>query len=112
MLFVFLIIASATLFLFYWVVLDCDHALQSSATLANAGNCNTPCSGNSAELCGAGNFVDVYWNGAPIPVVPQQVGTWKYDGCFSYVFKQHNLNLTFMLSPVIVPLRGCSLTAK
>ncbi|KAJ7853857.1 WSC domain-containing protein [Mycena leptocephala] len=61
----------------------CDHALQSSATLANAGNCNTPCSGNSTELCGAGNFVDVYWNGAPIPVVPQQVGTWKYDGCFS-----------------------------
>ncbi|KAJ7852312.1 WSC domain-containing protein [Mycena leptocephala] len=61
----------------------CDHALQSSATLANAGNCNTPCSGNSTELCGAGNFVDVYWNGAPIPVIPQQVGTWKYDGCFS-----------------------------
>ncbi|KAJ7498560.1 WSC domain-containing protein [Mycena latifolia] len=60
----------------------CDQALQDPATLSSPGNCNMPCSGNSTELCGAGNFVDVYWNGL-LPVVPQTVGTWQYKGCFS-----------------------------
>jgi hypothetical protein len=42
------------------------------------------CSGNSTELCGGVNALNVYWNGL-IPVIPQTVGTWEYTGCFSYV---------------------------
>ncbi|KAJ7693927.1 WSC domain-containing protein [Mycena rosella] len=60
----------------------CDQALQDSGTLTSEGNCDMPCSGNSNELCGAGNFVDVYWNGI-LPVAPQNVGPWEYKGCFS-----------------------------
>ncbi|KAF8214000.1 WSC domain-containing protein, partial [Mycena galopus ATCC 62051] len=60
----------------------CDYALQPTGTLASAASCNEPCSGNSTESCGAGNFIDVYWNGAPPLVDPQEVGTWKYLGCF------------------------------
>ncbi|KAJ7246532.1 WSC domain-containing protein [Mycena haematopus] len=61
----------------------CDYALQSTGALSSPTNCNQACSGNSTELCGAGNFIDVYWNGTPPPIIPQQVGTWKYLGCFS-----------------------------
>ncbi|KAJ6475668.1 beta-1,3 exoglucanase precursor-like protein, partial [Mycena vulgaris] len=60
----------------------CDYALQASGTLTSQGNCDTPCSGNSTELCGSGNFVDVYWNGI-LPANPQTVGSWEYNGCFS-----------------------------
>ncbi|KAJ7482399.1 WSC domain-containing protein [Mycena galericulata] len=60
----------------------CDYALQVSGTLSSAGNCDMPCSGNATEVCGGANFVDLYWNGV-LPVVPQQVGSWEYNGCFS-----------------------------
>ncbi|KAJ7368760.1 WSC domain-containing protein [Mycena albidolilacea] len=60
----------------------CDHALQPTGVPTSATNCNQACSGDSTELCGAGNFIDVYWNGTPRPGVPQQVGTWNYLGCF------------------------------
>jgi hypothetical protein len=70
---------------------DCDRALQSSGMLTGAKNCDVPCSGNLTEVCGAGNFLDVYWNGAPLPIIPQTVGTWKYYGCFSYVLEQRSM---------------------
>jgi len=60
----------------------CDYALQDTGTLTSSGNCDMPCSGNSTELCGAANFVDVYWDGS-LPVVPQEIGSWQYQGCFS-----------------------------
>ncbi|KAJ6631557.1 WSC domain-containing protein [Mycena sp. CBHHK59/15] len=46
-------------------------------------SCDMACSGDSAELCGAGNFIDIYWNGSLLPIVPQAVGTWQYKGCYS-----------------------------
>ncbi|KAK7054111.1 WSC domain-containing protein, partial [Favolaschia claudopus] len=61
----------------------CDHALQSPGTLTSTSNCNKACGGASTEFCGAGNFIDVYWNGTPPPTSPLQVGTWTYSGCFS-----------------------------
>ncbi|KAF7355708.1 hypothetical protein MSAN_01488600 [Mycena sanguinolenta] len=61
----------------------CDYAIQSTGALASAANCNEACSGNSTETCGAGNFIEIYWNGTPPPTTPQQVGTWEYVGCFS-----------------------------
>ncbi|KAF7302018.1 hypothetical protein MIND_00768200 [Mycena indigotica] len=62
---------------------DCDHALQAPSTIASAASCNMPCSGNKAEVCGAGNFINVYWNGQPFPVAPPLVGTWGLQGCFA-----------------------------
>ncbi|KAK7062115.1 WSC domain-containing protein [Favolaschia claudopus] len=61
----------------------CDYALQSSGILANTSSCNEACSGASTELCGNGNFLDVYWNGTPPPTITPQTGTWKYSGCFA-----------------------------
>ncbi|KAJ7741005.1 WSC domain-containing protein, partial [Mycena metata] len=55
----------------------------ASGTLSAESNCNTPCSGNSSEFCGAGNFINIYSNGAPLPVIPKTVGTWQYEGCFA-----------------------------
>ncbi|KAJ6515444.1 WSC domain-containing protein [Mycena sanguinolenta] len=61
----------------------CDYAIQSTCVITSTANCNEACSGNPSELCGAGNFIDIYWNGTPPPITPQQVGTWEYVGCFS-----------------------------
>ncbi|KAJ7771154.1 carbohydrate-binding WSC, partial [Mycena maculata] len=61
----------------------CDYALQASGTFSSAENCDIPCSGNTTEVCGGADFIDVYWNGAPLPIVPQTVGSWAYKGCFS-----------------------------
>ncbi|KAJ7682353.1 WSC domain-containing protein [Mycena polygramma] len=61
----------------------CDHALQSTGTMTSPQKCDEPCGGNTTELCGAGNFLDIYWNGAPLPTIPPAVGTWKYEGCFA-----------------------------
>ncbi|KAJ7129287.1 WSC domain-containing protein [Mycena epipterygia] len=60
----------------------CDYALQATGTPTSQGNCDLPCTGNATELCGAANFIDIYWNGA-LPIVPQTVGTWQYKGCFA-----------------------------
>ena len=47
-----------------------------------------PCSGNSAEYCGAGDLLNVYWSGAQPPAAPitvQNVGNWTSLGCYKYV---------------------------
>ncbi|KAF7355773.1 hypothetical protein MSAN_01495300 [Mycena sanguinolenta] len=60
----------------------CDYVMQSTGVLTSSANCNDACGGNSTEMCGAGNLIDIYWNGTPPPTTPQQVGPWSYAGCF------------------------------
>ncbi|KAJ7068678.1 WSC domain-containing protein [Mycena amicta] len=66
----------------------CDYAVQFPGTLSDVENCNMPCVGNSSQTCGAGDFLDVYWNGHPLPVIPTDLHgssflPWKYQGCFA-----------------------------
>jgi hypothetical protein len=65
----------------------CDNVLRNGVTLAPESDCNMPCGGNSAEVCGAGDRLTVWSKGnltvVPIPVIektdlPQN---WSYVGC-------------------------------
>jgi hypothetical protein len=67
----------------------CDNFLYNGAALAaNQADCNMPCSGNAAEICGAGNRLSLYSSGgAPKVYQPPAIQTtglpanWVYKGC-------------------------------
>jgi len=62
----------------------CDSAIQVPSVEANATDCDMPCAGNALEICGGPNRISIFANTAePLPVIPQNVGTWVYEGCFT-----------------------------
>ena len=68
----------------------CGNAITNNGTLAaQDSDCNMPCSGNSAENCGAGNRMSIYSNSTlKIYAVPTTQktdlpGSWEYQGCIS-----------------------------
>lgn len=72
----------------YSVQCFCDNFLYNGAALAaNQADCNSPCSGNAAEVCGAGNRLSLYSIGTPQVYQPPAAQTsglpdnWVYKGC-------------------------------
>lgn len=68
----------------------CDNAVIRGGNLTADSQCNMACSGNSAEMCGAGNRMSVYYTGSNLTVyqVPSaqqsvQNGSWQYMGCLT-----------------------------
>ena len=66
---------------------DCDNNIQHGGSLANLTDCNMACTGNPAESCGAGNRLNLFWNGKTPPPLPGPVESglpspWKYAGCY------------------------------
>jgi hypothetical protein len=67
----------------------CDNYIRYSPSVLADGKCNMPCSGNSGEMCGAGNIVSIYSNGTMTPYKAATTqttglpGSWKYKGCLS-----------------------------
>jgi hypothetical protein len=60
---------------------ECYCADSFSASPVDDSECSFPCSGNTAEKCGAGNRLDVYTNNLYSPLVPATLET-PYLGCF------------------------------
>ncbi|KAL2130741.1 hypothetical protein VTI74DRAFT_6005 [Chaetomium olivicolor] len=50
---------------------------------ATQSECNMPCSGNAAEMCGAGMRLSVYGPVGAAPTNPATVGDFTYDGCYT-----------------------------
>jgi hypothetical protein len=72
----------------YSVQCFCDNFLYNGASLAtNQADCNMPCPGNKAEMCGAGNRLSVFSVGTPHVYEPPHIQTeglpanWAYQGC-------------------------------
>jgi hypothetical protein len=67
----------------------CDNALRNGPSTASEASCNMPCSGNSTEMCGAGNILSIYSKGnftvykAPVTQISNLPGGWTYQGCYS-----------------------------
>ncbi|KAF5325137.1 hypothetical protein D9619_009969 [Psilocybe cf. subviscida] len=67
----------------------CDNIIESTGAPATDG-CNMPCTGDSNEVCGGADRINIYNHTAlthPIPVAPvptnrQTVGTYQFQGCF------------------------------
>jgi hypothetical protein len=72
----------------YTVQCFCDNFMYNGAALAaNQADCNDPCPGNPAGMCGAGNRLTVYSLGTPQVYQPPTAQTtglpanWAYKGC-------------------------------
>lgn len=62
----------------------CDQVVSTSMTRAAETECNTPCTGNAAEICGGSNRLSLYNSTALIqPTLQATVGDWLYDGCWT-----------------------------
>ncbi|KAL4076636.1 glyoxal oxidase [Scleroderma yunnanense] len=64
----------------------CGNYLASAATNVSMSDCNMQCTGNAAELCGAGDRLNVYWSDAQppsAPIIVSQVGNWTSLGCYN-----------------------------
>ncbi|KAI9462093.1 copper radical oxidase-like protein [Boletus coccyginus] len=66
----------------------CGNSFAAGATNVSTSNCNMACSGNSAEYCGAGNLLNVYWSGTQPstsagPITVQSVDSWTSLGCYN-----------------------------
>ncbi|KAI0697984.1 copper radical oxidase [Cytidiella melzeri] len=64
----------------------CGDFFANGGTNTTASDCNMACTGNSAEICGAGNRLSVFWSGVTPPPPPStvaSVGLWESLGCYS-----------------------------
>ncbi|KDR73047.1 hypothetical protein GALMADRAFT_142740 [Galerina marginata CBS 339.88] len=66
----------------------CGNVVAPGGTNATLTDCNMACAGNANEPCGAGNRLDLFWNGKTPPTPPQivpSVGKWVSLGCTTCV---------------------------
>ncbi|PPQ78240.1 hypothetical protein CVT24_006501, partial [Panaeolus cyanescens] len=65
----------------------CDSTIQIPSQPAPLSDCNIPCSGNAAEVCGGSVRINIFQSNEPPPVIVQKVsagsGLWAYQGCFT-----------------------------
>lgn len=67
----------------------CDNFMYNGAAKVPETDCNMACSGNSKEMCGAGNRLSIYNTGTLTvyqPPAAQQSGipgSWTYQGCYT-----------------------------
>ncbi|ROT36896.1 WSC domain-containing protein [Sodiomyces alkalinus F11] len=62
----------------------CGNSLAPGGILANEADCNTPCAGDSAQPCGGGNRLTLYFNeGVTGPGVNPGVDGWESMGCYT-----------------------------
>ncbi|OBZ73298.1 putative fungistatic metabolite [Grifola frondosa] len=64
----------------------CGNTIANGGTNVTDTDCDSPCTGNPNETCGAGNRLNVYWSGVPPPAPPitvPSVGQWESLGCYN-----------------------------
>ncbi|KZT03065.1 copper radical oxidase [Laetiporus sulphureus 93-53] len=64
----------------------CGNDIENGGTHSNASECNSACSGDANEICGAGNRLNLYWSGVappPPPTTVPSVGLWDSLGCYN-----------------------------
>lgn len=69
----------------YYQECYCGDNIINGGADTTASDCSFPCTGNSEEVCGAGNRLSMYWSGATPPAAPEivpSVGLWESLGCY------------------------------
>jgi hypothetical protein len=67
----------------------CDNVMKNGPVIAPETDCSIACPGNSAEKCGAGNRLSVYYKGnltiynIPVAQTTGLPGSWQYSGCIT-----------------------------
>lgn len=86
----------------------CGNAMIGQAVLAaSESECNTPCGGNTNQICGGGDRMSIYSNQTtlkvnPVPTVQKTglPGSWNYTGCITYVSQLTKLLLLRMVASI------------
>ncbi|KAJ9138967.1 Copper radical oxidase [Coniochaeta hoffmannii] len=66
----------------------CGNTIINGGVKGAEADCNTPCTGNKNQMCGAGGRMSIVSNGVPAVVLPPAVqtgglnGSWTYQGCY------------------------------
>ncbi|KAI0315679.1 copper radical oxidase [Amylostereum chailletii] len=79
----------------------CGDTISDGGTNTTASDCNTPCTGNANETCGAGGRLSMYWSGKqppPPPTTAPSNGLWRSLGCYNDTTAARSLSV-----PVNVP---------
>ena len=66
----------------------CGDFIVNGGAVTTASDCSFPCTGDSAEVCGAGNRLSMYYSGRqppPAPEIVPSVGQWHSLGCYRRV---------------------------
>jgi hypothetical protein len=72
------------LFLPFSIHAGCSSVVGLGSVPVTSG-CNLPCQGNTTELCGGQNFINIYIkNYEPPPTVLPGYGTWVSTGCYRF----------------------------
>ena len=69
----------------YYQECYCGNNILNGGAETTASDCSFPCTGDSAEVCGAGNRLSMYWSGQTPPSAPEivpSVGLWESLGCY------------------------------
>lgn len=69
----------------YYQECYCGNYILNGGAETTASDCSFTCTGNSAEICGAGNRLSMYSSGQsppPAPEIVPSVGLWKSLGCY------------------------------
>ena len=70
----------------------CGNGLQQNSTVGFTG-CNSPCTGNSSEICGGQNRLSVYNLTTSVPpTTVKAVGSYALSGCYNDTASQRLLN--------------------
>jgi len=83
----------------------CGNSFTAGATNVSLTECDMACSGNSAEFCGAGDLLNVYWSGSQSPEGPitvPSVGDWVSLGCYNDSVADRALSYAADVSSVTV----------
>jgi hypothetical protein len=83
----------------------CGDAIYDGGVMASSDSqCNMPCGGNTAEMCGAGNRMSVYSNqtlqtfAPPVAQTTGLPGSWTYQGCITCVDIILNFSVNTLLT--------------
>lgn len=66
---------------------DCGNATENGGANTTFTDCNMACTGNSSEICGGPDRLDLFWNGhlpPPPPITLPSFGLWESLGCYKY----------------------------
>ncbi|KAL0946020.1 hypothetical protein HGRIS_012297 [Hohenbuehelia grisea] len=90
----------------------CGFSLPTTAVATSIDECNSACTGNTAQSCGAGNRLNVFSTGGSGPSVPQNAGdNWNYQGCYTDNVNTRTLTVPYHIDGGAT-IAACASTCK
>lgn len=89
----------------------CGNILNTQTLVAAPSDCNTPCAGDIASLCGGSNYMNLYQKKGNPGSTPQinvgPIREWSYNGCFLKPFDAYPLSAASVSNPRTMSIISC-----